>query len=109
SDNRQTAERLADFIREKDERGTRKIYLIAHSMGGIVCRLMLLADESIASRVEILFQVATPIQGSASAFDTLLRHPRFHWFLDIFWTLSHRLNVDQRARLATTLSGFPSL
>jgi len=109
ADNRETAQRLAEFIRRVDPEERREVYLIAHSMGGMVCRLMVLSNASIASRTRLLFQLASPMHGSASAFDSLRRHPRFHWFLDTLWGFSHHLHPDQRAQLMSTLSQFASL
>jgi len=109
ADNRETARKLGKFIDSIDRAGERELFLIAHSMGGLVCRLLLLADAAIASHVRLLFQIASPIRGSAKAFDSLRRHPRFDKLFDALWRLAHRLNPDHRARLMETLTDFASL
>jgi hypothetical protein len=68
ADNRTTAEKLADFIIRADPSEQSAIRIIAHSMGGIVARIMLLRNQSIADRTTLLFQIASPTQGSAKAF-----------------------------------------
>ncbi|MFG6490580.1 lipase family alpha/beta hydrolase [Roseateles sp. BYS78W] len=55
-----------------------KIYLLAHSMGGLDCRRMLARHPEIARRVRRLITVATPHYGSPVADEVL--HPGF--FLD---------------------------
>ena len=76
-DNRQTAKDLAKFIREQDKEGDSHFVLIAHSMGGIVSRLMLLDKENrdIAEKTKLLFQIATPIRGSVKAYRAIKNSP----------------------------------
>ena len=76
-DNRQTAKDLAKFIREQDKEGDSHFVLIAHSMGGLVSRLMLLDKENrdIAEKTKLLFQIATPIRGSVKAYRAIKNSP----------------------------------
>jgi hypothetical protein len=76
-DNDKTAKDLAKFIREQDKKGDSNFVLIAHSMGGIVSRLMLLDKENkdIAEKTKFLFQIATPIQGSIQAYLAIKNSP----------------------------------
>jgi pimeloyl-ACP methyl ester carboxylesterase len=69
ADNRSSADSLERFIRQviKDKR----LRFIAHSMGGIVTRLMLKKHKDLLVRTDVLFQVASPIGGSAVAFAAL--------------------------------------
>jgi len=52
-DNRNTAEKLADFIRNQDH--SSRLFLIAHSMGSIVCQLMLSDRVSLITIIVRLF------------------------------------------------------
>jgi pimeloyl-ACP methyl ester carboxylesterase len=109
ADNRETAQTLGELINRADPSGQREVFFIAHSMGGLVCRLLLLTDASIARRVRLFFQIASPTRGSAKAFDSLRRRPQFDKLFDCVWTLAHNWQPDRRARLVQTLTGFPSL
>lgn len=79
TDNQVTANKLAEFIREKDQTGNYLYCLIAHSMGGIVSRLMLANpnNRDLAEKTKLLFQIATPVRGSAKAYYALKRYPNF--------------------------------
>lgn len=109
ADNRESATKLAEFIRAADPAETMSVRIIAHSMGGIVARLMLLADEPIANRTTLFFQIASPIEGSAKAFYTLKKRPKFDRIFDSLWKFFHHLDPDRCAQLQQTLQGFPSL
>lgn len=109
ADNRESARKLAQFIIDVDPSEKLPVKIIAHSMGGIVARLMLLENEAILHRTTLLFQIASPIAGSAKAFHTLKKSPRFDRIFDSLWKVFHNLNPDRRAQLQQTLQGFPSL
>lgn len=108
-DNRVTANKFADFILSVDPSQESRIKIIAHSMGGIVARLMLLQNKSIAERTDLLFQIASPIQGSAKAYYTLKKHPTFHKIFDLIWRSFHHLDPNRRLQLQSTIQQFPSL
>ncbi len=76
-DNRQTAKDLATFIRKKDKKGDSDFCLIAHSMGGVIRRLMLLDEKNkdIAEKTKFLFQIATPVQGSIQTYLAIKNSP----------------------------------
>jgi hypothetical protein len=109
ADNRETARKFAAFIRMVDPMEDSRLRIIAHSMGGIVTRLMLLEEKSISTRTDLFFQIASPIQGSVKAYYTLKKHLRFHWLLDKIWEICHQWDPDRRAQLQHTLQSFPSL
>lgn len=66
---------LADFIRKETQRGgtTTPLYLVAHSMGGLVSRaaLKVLSDSGDANRVCRLVMLGTPNYGSFSPVQVL--------------------------------------
>ncbi|PJB28194.1 hypothetical protein CO110_10210 [Candidatus Desantisbacteria bacterium CG_4_9_14_3_um_filter_40_11] len=67
-DFRTNGKKLADKIMEDEELKASSVYLIAHSMGGLVARAAM--DEGtngIGDRVEALFTLATPHHGSIGA------------------------------------------
>lgn len=109
ADNRDSAAALARFILRVDPSETLSIVIIAHSMGGIVARLMLLGNSAIAKRTKLLFQIASPVQGSAKAFYTLKKRPKFDRIFDSLWSFFHYLDPARRSQLQNVLQGFPSL
>jgi pimeloyl-ACP methyl ester carboxylesterase len=72
-DNTLTAKALAEDIKRLDDKNNYRLCLIAHSMGGIVSRLMLLENPEIAERTKLFFQIATPVTGAAKAYDAIKR------------------------------------
>ncbi|MEA5534564.1 lipase/acyltransferase domain-containing protein [Crocosphaera sp. XPORK-15E] len=106
-DNEESAKKLADFIKNKDQNGNSRFRFIVHSMGGIVTRLMLLDNPKIAERTELLFQIASPLLGSAKAYCTLKKRPEFNPIFDLICqTLG---NWDKVAQFRTSIMGFPSV
>jgi pimeloyl-ACP methyl ester carboxylesterase len=75
ADNMLTAKALAEDIKRLDRENNYRLCLIAHSMGGIVSRLMLLENPEIAKRTKLFFQIATPMKGAAKAYDAIKRSP----------------------------------
>lgn len=53
------------------------VYVVAHSMGGLVTRLMLNMKIPGSSAVQGVFQIASPVAGSLKAYITLRKHPDF--------------------------------
>jgi len=109
ADNQITANKLAEFIREKDPNGDYRYCLIAHSMGGIVSRLMLANpnNRDLAEKTKLLFQIATPVRGSAKAYYALKRYPILHPVFDQGWQF--RQNPQHRADLSKALQSCYSL
>lgn len=108
-DNRNSAETLADRIRQADPAGNRPIGLIGHSMGGIICRLLLLSQPQIASRISFYLQIASPILGSAKAFHTLREGPGFSFIMDQLIGIIHHRDLQRRVDLMSVLQTFPSI
>ena len=106
-DNRETARQFAEFINSKDPQQDHQIRIISHSMGGIITRLMLLNEQNIANRTEKFFHIASPIQGSAKAYFTLKKHPKFDEKFDPFWKIWQ--DPDARADLRQVIIGFSSI
>lgn len=106
-DNRNTAEKLANFIRDQDH--SSRLFLIAHSMGGIVCRLMLAAENNkdIAARTQFFLQIATPVMGSAKAYYSIQRYPKLSPVFDLAWNF--RQNKQTYAKLQNALKNCYSL
>jgi pimeloyl-ACP methyl ester carboxylesterase len=70
-DNARSALRLAEMVEEAlDETGERKVVLIGHGMGGLICRYYCRALGGEA-KVHQLFLVGSPLLGMPSAFTTL--------------------------------------
>lgn len=109
NDNSLSADHLAKRIRELDPTEEKRVYLIAHSMGGLLCRIMLNREPQIRSRTSLFFQIASPIEGSPRAFWTLHKYPEFSNFVDLFYLRRHLLNPDRRAQLLVTIRSFASL
>lgn len=61
------ASQIDDFLRTGDQ----TIFLLAHSMGGLDCRRMLVSRPDLAAKVKRLITVATPHAGSPVADEVL--------------------------------------
>jgi pimeloyl-ACP methyl ester carboxylesterase len=107
-DNAVSASRLGERIRELDPEGKKDLYFIAHSMGGLVCRLAITGQSEISKRVRLLFQIASPIEGSPKAYWTLNRYPEFGKFIDPWYLRRHHRDPDLRAQLVVTIQSFTS-
>jgi pimeloyl-ACP methyl ester carboxylesterase len=107
-DNAISASRLAERIRELDPTQEKDLYFIAHSMGGLVCRLVMTAEPEIRKRVRLFFQIASPIEGSPKAYWTLSRYPEFSKFIDRWYLGKHVSNPNRRAQLLLAIQSFTS-
>jgi pimeloyl-ACP methyl ester carboxylesterase len=105
ADNRSSADDLAHFIRSSPAINGKRLRFIAHSMGGIVARLLLHEHKDLQSRTDILFQIASPIGGSAAAFAALKGKPELTFFLRLLLFLNPKCKTD----LDKTIITFPSL
>jgi pimeloyl-ACP methyl ester carboxylesterase len=108
-DNALSADDLAQRIRELDPSKEKQVYLIAHSMEGLVCRIMLNRQPEILRRTRLFFQIASPVEGSPKAFWTLNKYPEFSTFIDLFYLRKHLLNPDRRAQLLVAVQSCASL
>lgn len=103
--NRKSASQLADLLRTRTQENDR-VVLIGHSMGGLVCRALLLNPEfqDVRSRVSKLIQLGTPVSGSAKAFFSLKRHIKLNRPFDLMLrarqTLRPRLYYDLYSSLS---------
>jgi hypothetical protein len=99
-DNDKTAKDLAKFIREQDKKGDSNFCLIAHSMGGIVSRLMLSDEENkdIAEKTKFLFQIATPAKGSVKAYLAIKNSP-----ISLFPPLYRFLRLIKKRNILTRI------
>lgn len=100
-----TAKLLKDFVHGLPE----PVFIVAHSMGGLVARLMLNMKDSSASRVRGVFQIASPIEGSANAFISLKKEPSFGFITDMLWKSFHQLDALKRAKLMNAVGNMESL
>jgi pimeloyl-ACP methyl ester carboxylesterase len=105
-----TAASLAAYIRACVPRAARIAYL-AHSMGGIVARLMLTdpSNEDIAARTATFIQMGTPGLGSSKAYYTLKQEPSFSTVMQTILQTKWHLNPMGFHRLMEALSTFESL
>jgi pimeloyl-ACP methyl ester carboxylesterase len=100
-----TASKLAELV----ERVPQPVFIVAHSMGGLVARLMLNLHTNSATRVKGVFQIASPIIGSSNAFITLKRHPSLGSIADPLLNIYHKLDPTKQAKLMDALGNMQSL
>jgi hypothetical protein len=108
--NRITAERLASFIGSMLDR-SREIKIVAHSMGGLIVRL-LLGDDRFASlrpHITSFIQIGSPVTGSSRALATLKGNISFGTACDLLLRLAQHLNPQSYHNLIASLQTFPSL
>ena len=108
-DNRESAKSLALRIEQADPEHKRPIGLAAHSMGGVVSRLMLLTDAGITARVKFFLQIASPILGAAKAFYSLREGPSLSRAADFLVKFKQHKDLQIRADLMAVLREFPSM
>jgi pimeloyl-ACP methyl ester carboxylesterase len=85
------------------------VYVVAHSMGGLVTRIMLNRSGPAARRVRGVFQIAPPDGGSSKAFITLKRRPSLGPISDSLWYLYYFFSPEKRARLMNALGNMHSI
>ena len=85
------------------------VYIVAHSMGGLVTRIMLNRNGPAARRVRGVFQIAPPDGGSSKAFITLKRRPNLGPISDSLWYLYYFFSPEKRARLMNALGNMHSI
>jgi len=109
--NTHTALSLAEFLRSKIRDGFTSLKLLAHSMGGIVVRLVLGSPEykDVADCVTSFIQIGTPVRGSSQAYRTLKEGPKFGWIQNFLLGFEWHKHPKQFHRLMNCLSSFPSL
>jgi pimeloyl-ACP methyl ester carboxylesterase len=108
--NAQSAQLLNEFLLKRTEPEDR-VVLIAHSMGGLVCRA-LLADPAyshLEPRIAKVIQLGTPVLGSAKAFMTLKSKPELHVIFDTVLKQRHRVNPELYHHLRVSLERFQAL
>jgi pimeloyl-ACP methyl ester carboxylesterase len=105
ADNRSSANSLARFIRSSPAVNGKRLRFIAHSMGGMVVRLLLNEHADLLSRTDMFFQIASPIGGSAAAFAALKGKPEITFLLRLLLCLHAKCKKD----LDDTIITFPAL
>lgn len=110
-DNRQTALLLANFMRGKVSKGIQHFKIVAHSMGGIVVRLLLAdpSNQDLAARVKLFVQIGTPVLGSSKAYYTLKHSPEISWLFDIWRTAREQLDRTLLTELIESVRSFDSI
>ena len=78
NDNALSAAELAMRIGSLDPAGEKHLYLIAHSMGGLVCRVMINRHPEIARRVVSYFRSHRPLRARQRPFGPLTSIPSSH-------------------------------
>lgn len=101
----ETANLLDQFI----EKTPGPVFILAHSMGGLVTRIMLNMNGAGSRKVAEVFQIASPVEGSTKAFTTIKRHPSLSSLADPLWKLYHNFKPDRRAKLTEVMANMPSL
>jgi len=104
-----TASLLQGFIQDVDPSGRRPIRFIAHSLGGLVVRVLLARFGELARRTQLLFQIASPVTGTQKAYDYLRHEQRFSSGLDAILQLVHRIAPSKAADLREIVMSFASL
>ena len=109
--NQFTATLLADFLREQSKRGQRRFKIVAHSMGGLVVRLLLLdpKNKDITSQIDTFVQVGSPVKGAPRALTTLKQRPQFGRICDLIFKAADHISPESYHHLLEALSTFPSL
>ena len=104
-DLRDAAAKLAALVTSVPE----PVYVVAHSMGGLITRLMLNTDDAAANVVKGVFQIASPVAGSSKAFSTIRRSFEMNQMADAMWKFFHSLDPTKRSALMKVIGGMPSL
>jgi pimeloyl-ACP methyl ester carboxylesterase len=109
--NRKTAAQLAELLTRKLKEGFQTIKIVAHSMGGIVARLLLASPEykDLAAKVSCFVQIGTPVRGASKAYFTLKRKPQFGGICDFVLSIASHVAPETHHLLLMTLNSFPSL
>jgi predicted alpha/beta hydrolase family esterase len=105
ADLRVTASKLHAFVGQLRP----PIYIVAHSMGGLVTRLMLNANPSTTSQIGGVFQIASPVAGSSKAFVSLRRQLQINPMADAIWEHFHSLDLTKQGKLTRAIGSMTSL
>ena len=109
-DNKKTAEILYNFICSLRDNGIEKIILIAHSMGGIIAKLMHALYSDIRNMIASCLLIACPMGGSAKAFYTLRKRPdAMHPGITFCLNMIYRINPEWFLELMSVLRDFDSI
>jgi pimeloyl-ACP methyl ester carboxylesterase len=90
-----TADQLAFSIRAALKANTRRITIVAHSMGALVARCALSRHATLCEGVTQLIQIGAPVRGAVNAYAAFRTFPKFDSFLQ--W-LNRFLEVVYTAR-----------
>jgi len=110
-DNQESAQSLAEFMRKRLREGVQEFKIIAHSMGGIVARLLFAnpKNKDLLDRTTLFVQIGTPVRGSSKAFYTLKIIPEFNIFVRFIMLLKNHLRPKIYKDLMDSISTFASL
>lgn len=91
--------------------GDLPIKFVAHSMGGVVVRLLLSnpANLDLKKRTSGFVQIGVPVRGSSKAFKTLKHSPNFGIVFNYLLSINSHMDPRLYARLMLSLNSFPSL
>lgn len=101
----ETANELAALV----ERVPTPVFIVGHSMGGLISQILMNLDRPAAQRVRGLFLIGCPTGGSSKAFISLKRNLSLGPISDWVWQLLDRLDTGRRVRLMEALRNMPSL
>ncbi|CAN7663344.1 hypothetical protein LJR034_005275 [Caballeronia sp. LjRoot34] len=104
-DLRNSAKQLGELVESLPE----PVFIVAHSMGGLVTRLMLNTPLPGSSKVKGVFQIASPVAGSSKAYFTLKREPDLGAIGHAMAHLYRMFNHSSQARLMLALRNMPAL
>lgn len=101
---------LAQFLQQKTDESDR-VTLIAHSMGGLVCRAFLANREFeyLHPRVHKVITMGAPVLGSPKAFYTLKKAPKIHRLFDYALKKRQKKDLVLYNQLMGALATFQSL
>jgi hypothetical protein len=85
------------------------VFIVAHSMGGLVTRLLLNMSLPGSSKVKGVFQIASPVAGSSKAYFTLKRQPDLGAIGRALAHLYRTFNHRSQANLMLALRNMPAL
>jgi len=100
-----TAMLLATLV----QRAPTPVFIVTHSMGGLVTRILLNLSASAAERFRGVFEIACPVGGSSKAFTTLRVRPSLGPVVNWLWPFLFRLKHDMRARFMNAVGNMASI
>jgi pimeloyl-ACP methyl ester carboxylesterase len=100
-----TASSLDNFVQKLPD----PVFIVAHSMGGLITRLMLNLKLSGASKVKGVFQIASPVAGSSKAYISLKNRLDLGSIPNLLLNFSQRLHTGLNGRLREAIGNMDAL